>query len=112
MDWSGPGPTPPYVPNWDKTTLRGEWNTRLFELLMEQIREGEVEYDDADIEAMRELFFEKLERVRRLVKEAQPKNGESPTNAQQRSHANHLRKLEGQKLHTRRQTVSVYTKNS
>jgi len=108
---TGPGPTPPYVPNWDKRTQRGEWNTTLFDLLMKQIGEEDgIAGDDTDTETLRELFFERLERVRRLVKVSRPKAGESPNDAQRRFHANHLRKLAAQKPHTRRQTVGMSTK--
>jgi hypothetical protein len=60
-DRSGPGPTPPYAPNWNKDELEGEWNTALFNLLIHQAGGKE---DEAKIEEMKKLFFAKLGHIR------------------------------------------------
>ena len=108
-DRSGPGPTPPYVPNWNVDTLEGEWNTMLFNLLLQH---GGGEHDEDETNELKEMFFDKLRRVRRKIKEAQPKAGESPADAQQRFSADCARKRADQRPHTRRRTVSEYAEKS
>ena len=80
---------PPYIPNWNVDTLEGEWNTMLFNLLLQH---GGGEHDEDKTNELKEMFFDKLQHVRRKIKEAQPKAGESLADAQQQFSADCARK--------------------
>lgn len=108
-DRSGPGPTPPYAPNWNVATLEGEWNSMLFDLLLQHV---EAEHDEVETNELKRLFFDKLRRIRRTINAAKPKASESPTDAQQRFSADRERIRANQRPHTRRRTVSEEIENS
>ncbi len=80
----------------------------LFNLL---IQHGGGEHNEREIEDLKMLFFLKLRRIRVLILKAKPKQGESPTEAEERFKADRVRMRAEQRPHTRRRTVSEYTEN-
>ena len=90
-------------------TLEGEWNTMLFNLLL-QHRGGE--HDEDETNELKEMFFNKLQHVRYKIKEAQPKVGKSLADAQQQFSTDCARKRTDQRPHTWHCTVSEYAEKS
>jgi hypothetical protein len=103
-----PGPDlQPMSPNWDE--LDGRWNEELFRLFIEHCDEngdGDRIASDEDQYNIHEMFMERLQRLRNLIKQHQPKDNEL-----QEVHAARLKlrkegDLKRQRHHSRRGEVS------
>jgi hypothetical protein len=103
-----PGPDlHPMSPNWDE--LYGKWNEKLFKLFIANCMEngdGDEIRTDEDEYNIHEMFMDRLQRLRNLIKRSQPKDNEL-----QEAHAARLKlKKEGdlkrQRHHSRRGEVS------
>jgi hypothetical protein len=107
LEGEGPGPTlEPMTPNW--ATLHGYWNSRLFDLFLDEFNDENdttVEADSEDGRQIYSIFFDRLYRLQRRIFQSQPGDGETHTEAQQRVKSNLARKQRLQRPNTRRKTV-------
>jgi hypothetical protein len=109
-DKSGEGPClQPMVPNFQ--VLTGKWNEQLWGLFRDHCIE--IGYSDEaghmpeeDEEEIRELFFQRLARLKYLLNTRKPKIGETEETVEERIDKTHRRRLARQRQHNRRQTVS------
>ena len=73
-----PGPDlQPMSPNWDE--LYGKWNEKLFMLFMaywEENREGDGLRTDEDQYNIHEMFMDRLQQLKNLIKRCQPRDSE------------------------------------
>jgi hypothetical protein len=113
-DKSGEGPfLQPMVPNFH--VLTGKWNEQLWGLFRDHCIEigysDEAGHDEAghmpeeDEEEIRELFFQRLARLKYLLNTRKPKIGETEEAVEERIDKTHRRRLARQRQHNRRQTV-------
>lgn len=103
-----PGPDlQPMSPNWDE--LYGKWNEELFRLFVgyceengecDQIRTDEDQYN------IHEMFMDRLQRLKNLIKRCQPKGGELQDVYAARLKLKKEGELRRQRHHTRRAEVS------
>jgi len=110
-DKSGEGPfLQPMVPNFQ--VLTGKWNEQLWGLFRDHCGySDEAGHDEAghmpeeDEEEIRELFFQRLARLKYLLNTRKPKIGETEEAVEERIDKTHRRRLARQRQHNRRQTV-------
>ncbi|KDR65546.1 hypothetical protein GALMADRAFT_148615 [Galerina marginata CBS 339.88] len=102
----GPGPTPPYAPDW--TNIEGPWNYALLEIFMEAYTATYIVRDAEQQEDVCKMFMDRLRRLKKKVKQAAPRVGETNAQMNQRLLTQHRRVLLNQRRNSRRnETFSV-----
>jgi hypothetical protein len=103
-----PGPDiEPMSPNWDK--IDGEWNEELFRLFVANCKEngdGDEIGTDTDQYNIHEMFMDRLQRLRNLIKRCQPKDNEDQEHYTARLKLRKKGDLKRQRHHSRRGEVS------
>ncbi|KDR65818.1 hypothetical protein GALMADRAFT_148403 [Galerina marginata CBS 339.88] len=103
----GPGPTPPYAPDW--ANIEGPWNYALLEIFMEAYTATYLVRDAEQQEDVCKMFMDRLRRLKKKVKQAAPQIGETNTQMNQRLLTQHRRVLLNQRRNSRRNEVSIQT---
>jgi hypothetical protein len=103
-----PGPDlQPMSPNWDE--LYGKWNEELFRLFIENCEEngdGDEVGADEDRYNIHEMFMDRLQRLKNLIKRCQPKDNELQEVYAARLRLRKEGDLKRQRHHSRRGEVS------
>jgi hypothetical protein len=97
----------PMLPNWDE--LDGKWNDQLFKLFVVRCRDdGDADKltTDEDEYDIHEMFMDRLQRLRNLIKRNGPKDNESTVAAGERLKVRKKQELKRQRHHSRRGEVS------
>jgi hypothetical protein len=103
------GPTlDPMSPNWEN--IDGKWNERLFQLFVNDCKvngdEAEVATEDLECE-VQELFFNRLTRLRDLIRQSRGMDGEDEESIKRRLDLKKQYALQRQRRHTRRSQVNL-----
>lgn len=107
-DETGPGPTPPYAPDW--SNIEGPWNFALFELFMDKYSASYLIRDEEEQEEVEKMFMDRLRRLKKQVKKTIPKNGETYPEMNARLLSKHKRELANQRRNSRRNEVRAGSK--
>lgn len=103
-----PGPDlEPMLPNWDE--IDGKWNEELFRLFIENCEEsgdGDEIRTDEDQYNIHEMFIDRLQRLKNLIKQSQPKDNELQEVYAARLKLKKEADLKRQRHHSRRGEVS------
>ena len=103
-----PGPDlEPMSPNWDN--VNGKWNEELFRLFIancEENGDGDEIRTDEDQYNIHEMFIDRLQRLKNLIKRSQPKDDEHQEDYAKRLKSKKERDLKRQRHHSRRGEVS------
>jgi hypothetical protein len=97
----------PMLPNWDE--LDGKWNDQLFRLFVVRCRDdgdGDKVTTDENEYEIHEMFMDRLQRLRNLIKRNGPKDNESTVAAEERLKVRKKQELKRQRHHSRRGEVS------
>lgn len=103
------GPTlDPMSPNWEN--IDGKWNERLFQLFVNDCKvngdEAEVATEDLEYE-VQELFFNRLTRLRDLIRRSRGTDGEDEESTKRRLDLRKQHALQQQRRHSRRSQVNL-----
>ncbi|KDR65524.1 hypothetical protein GALMADRAFT_148631 [Galerina marginata CBS 339.88] len=96
----GPGPTPPYAPDW--ANIEGPWNYALLEIFMEAYTATYIVRDAEQQEDVCKMFMDRLRRLKKKVKQATQRVGETNMQMNQRLLTQHRRVLLNQRRNSRR----------
>ncbi|KAF8961278.1 hypothetical protein BDZ97DRAFT_1760015 [Flammula alnicola] len=96
----GPGPTPPYLPDW--FNIKGAWNHALLLLFMEEYAKQYTIENEEDQDVISKMFMDRLFRLRKNIKHVKRRAGETNTQLSQRYLAMHARVLREQRRNSRR----------
>ncbi|KDR67599.1 hypothetical protein GALMADRAFT_146892 [Galerina marginata CBS 339.88] len=96
----GPGPTPPFAPDW--ANIEGPWNYALFEIFMEAYTATYIVRDAEQQEDVCKMFMDRLRRLKKKVKQATQRVGETNMQMNQRLLTQHRRGLLNQRRNSRR----------